>query len=76
MIAVRRINPADIDANAVRADANKYMRIRLILDEFRHQYRKRRITAPQYKTLRGQAIKGDVDGAIKGLCTILERSYR
>jgi hypothetical protein len=31
------------------------------------------LTAHQYKTLRGQAIAGDSDGALKGLKTILKR---
>ena len=76
MNAAKRIKPEDIDVRAVRADASKYMRIRLILGEFRRHYLNGRITAQQYKTLRGQAINGDVEGAIKGLGVILERGMR
>lgn len=36
-------------------------------------YRKR-ISKPLLKTLRGQALAGDVDGAMRGLKRILERS--
>ena len=36
-------------------------------------YRKQ-ISKPQLKTLRGQALAGDVEGAMRGLRRILERS--
>ena len=32
-----------------------------------------RLTAQQYKTLRGQCIAGDIDGAIKGFYKIMRR---
>ena len=34
---------------------------------------KHRLTMQQYKTLRGQIIAGDADGAMKGLRNILQR---
>ena len=34
---------------------------------------KHRLTKQQYKTLRGQIIAGDSDGAMKGLRNILQR---
>lgn len=34
---------------------------------------KPRLSVHQYKTLRGQALAGDSDGALKGLKTILKR---
>ena len=34
---------------------------------------KDRLTAQQYKTLRGQVLAGDADGALKGIKTILKR---
>ena len=34
---------------------------------------KHRLTKQQYKTLRGQVLAGDPDGAIKGLRNILQR---
>lgn len=34
---------------------------------------KHRLTAQQYKTLRGQALAGDVAGALKGLNKLLRR---
>lgn len=34
---------------------------------------KHRLTKQQYKTLRGQILAGDADGAIKGLRNILQR---
>lgn len=32
-----------------------------------------RLTTQQYKTIRGQALAGDIDGANKGLYKLLER---
>lgn len=37
---------------------------------------KSRLTAQQYKTLRGQILAGDADGALKGLKSILKRGER
>lgn len=34
---------------------------------------KNRLTKQQYKTLRGQVLAGDPDGALKGLRNILKR---
>lgn len=34
---------------------------------------KARLTVQQYKTLRGQVLAGDADGALKGLKGILKR---
>ena len=34
---------------------------------------KHRLTKQQYKTIRGQILAGDPDGAIKGLRNILQR---
>ncbi|PPK44979.1 Uncharacterised protein [Clostridium putrefaciens] len=33
------------------------------------------LTKQQYKTLKGQVVAGDVDGANKGLIKILQRGY-
>ena len=35
-----------------------------------------RLTTQQYKTIRGQAIAGDIDGANKGLIKLLERGEK
>lgn len=37
------------------------------------QKNKHRLTKQQYKTLRGQCLAGDVQGALKGLNKILRR---
>ena len=34
---------------------------------------KHRLTKQQYKTIRGQILAGDLDGAIKGLRNVLQR---
>lgn len=57
----------------VPEDAGRYLRAHKVLTELRERYLKRRITPQQYKTLRGQAIAGDIDGAVKGLAKILAR---
>lgn len=55
----------------LREEASRYAAAHAILTELRTNYRKRRITPQQYKTLRGQAIAGDIDGATKGLAKVL-----
>lgn len=40
------------------------------LKAYRH-----RLTQHQYKTLRGQILAGDADGAMRGLLKILERGH-
>ena len=42
-----------------------------MLDKNRH-----RMSKQQYKTLRGQCLAGDTDGALKGFYRILKRSER
>ena len=37
---------------------------------------KSKLTKQQYKTLRGQCLAGDVEGAIKGFYRILRRAER
>lgn len=39
-------------------------------------YQERRLTRQQYRTLRGQALAGEGEAALKGLRTILERSVQ
>lgn len=55
----------------VPEDAGRYLRAHKVLTELREKYLKRRITPQQYRTLRGQALAGDVDGAVKGLANVL-----
>ena len=58
----------------VRRDAGRYLKAHKVLTELREKYVKRLITGQQYRTLRGQAIAGDVDGAVKGLARVLYRN--
>ena len=58
-------------AKAVRDDAMKYLHAHYVLTELREMYRKRRITAKEYKSLREHAIAGDIDGAVKNLAKIM-----
>ena len=57
-----------------REDASRYLRARLILSDLREKLRFGKITWQQYSTLRGQALAGDVDGAVKGLGRVLLRN--
>ena len=43
-------------------------------EPFMRQLRRfgRRLTPQQYRTLKGQALAGDIEGAVKGLGRILE----
>ena len=61
------------DAFDVRLDASRYLKARLILNDLRDKMRSGNISWQQYSTLRGQALAGDVDGAVKGLATVLRQ---
>ena len=58
-------------AEAVQEDAGRYLRARLILNDLREKHQAGKITWQQYSTMRGQALAGDVDGAVKGLAKVL-----
>ena len=58
----------------VREDASRYLKARLILNDLRDKMRSGKISWQQYSTLRGQALAGDVDGAVKGLGRVLLRT--
>lgn len=62
------------DAMDVREDASRYLRARLILNDLREKHMAGKITWQQYSTLRGQALAGDVDGAVKGLARVLRQN--
>jgi hypothetical protein len=55
------------------ADASKYLRAHFLLSNIRKKYLLGRITFQEYRTIRGQAIGGDLDGAMKGLARIEAR---
>ena len=57
---------------AVIRKAEGYVNAKCFLKILRQNYRK--LTPQQFKTLRGQAVNGDVDGATKGLEKILGRA--
>jgi len=58
-----------------REDASRYLKARLILSDLREKLRFGKITWQQYSTLRGQALAGDVDGAVKGLARVLRKRW-
>ena len=62
------------DAMDVREDASRYLRARLILNDLREKHMAGKITWQQYSTMRGQALAGDVDGAVKGLARVLRQN--
>ena len=51
-----------------------YARANVFLNRLHEAYRQRRVTTQEARTLRGQALKGDVDAAARGLARILLRS--
>ncbi len=54
-----------------RQKANAYLQAHGFLKLLKKYNSK--LTRQQFKTLRGQALAGDIDGAVKGLETILYR---
>ena len=63
------------DVLDVRSDASRYLRARLILNDLREKYTQGQISWHQYSTMRGQALAGDVEGAVKGLARVLRERW-
>lgn len=63
--------PIYYDETAVPQDAQRYLNAREFLERLRKVQSK--LDTQTYKTLRGQALSGDVQGAEKGLQRILRR---
>lgn len=61
-------------AKVIAAESANYRKAHMVLTDLRHRWRRREITGQEYSTLRGQAISGNIDGAVKGLYRILERN--
>lgn len=59
------------EMRTLSSDASRYLRAQNVLISVRKAYLCKSITAQQYKTIRGQALAGDVDGAAKGLYKLL-----
>ena len=59
------------DIHTVESDALRYLNARPFIDVLK-RYEKC-LDRQQFKTLRGQALAGDVDGAEKGLARLLNR---
>ena len=62
------IERAEMERKKRIADGSeKYVRANSFLNVLKKYYRHGMITWQQYSTIRGQAIAGDIDGAMKGL---------
>ena len=75
---VRKLRTAERDerdALDVRSDASRYLRARLILNDLKEKYTQGKINWHQYSTMRGQALAGDIDGAVKGLARVLRQRW-
>ena len=57
------------DPITIREEAGRYQRARPVLENLR-RYQKL-LTPQEYKTIRGQAIAGDVEGAKRGLTKLI-----
>ncbi len=64
-----KVNPAPQDAREIRRDAMRFLRAHEFLRSL-NQHRND-LSRQQLLTLRGQALAGDVDGAMKGLGRLL-----
>jgi len=78
-ILINKVKRQDVgngkmDEMDAQEDALRYLKARLILSDLREKLRFGKITWQQYSTLRGQALAGDVDGAVKGLGRVLLRN--
>ena len=70
------VDNGKMDEMDAQEDALRYLRARLILSDLREKLRFGKITWQQYSTLRGQALAGDVDGAVNGLGMVLLRNSK
>lgn len=62
------IERAEMERKKRIADGSeRYVRANLFLNVLKKYYRHEMITWQQYSMIRGQAIAGDIDGAMKGL---------
>lgn len=52
---------------------NTKMELKDFIRNLKHN--KRQLTLQQYRTIKGQALSGDIDGAKKGLCKIIKRRH-
>lgn len=68
----RKVDPTAENTYTVRQDAQRYLRAHTFLSELKRA--RPYITREQLLTLRGQALNGDVDGAVKGLAKIMGRN--
>lgn len=57
----------------IHQEAQAYINANRILRELR--LHEREMTPQEYRTLRGQALAGDIDGAEKGLARVMRRAY-
>ena len=66
-----KVNPVRQDRQEIAREAVRYLKAQDFLRMlYKHsQY----LTRQQMKTLRGQALNGDIDGAMRGLGTIMNR---
>ena len=72
---LRTVERDERDALDVRSDASRYLRARLILNDLKEKYTQGKINWHQYSTMRGQALAGDIDGAVKGLARVLRQRW-
>ena len=64
--SARRNNP-----NVIAYESAMYRKAHTFLTELRSKWRRNEITGQQYSTLRGQALSGNLEGAIKGLYRVI-----
>lgn len=62
-----------LTAAEIREEADRYVTAHAFLTQLRDVYRQ--LTAQQFKTLRGQALSGDIEGATLGLEHIIGRTH-
>lgn len=55
----------------IMADADRYAKASVFLNRLHDAYRQRRVSTQEAKTLRGQALAGDIDAAAKGLARLI-----
>lgn len=60
-----------IDVDEIMSTADRYTRANIFLGRLHDAYRQKLVSTQEARTLRGQALKGDLEGAERGFMKLV-----